>query len=69
MNPIPQQLLICGTVLFLLSLLLGFAIPAFANPRMGVEMHVTRLQSGMALWALGLMCEAVVTALLALLQP
>ena len=59
MNPIPQQLLICGTVLFLLSLLIGFAIPVFANPRMGVEMHVTGLQSGMALWALGLMWQRV----------
>ena len=59
MNPIPQQLLICGTALFLLSLLMGFAIPVFANPRMGVEMHVTRLQSGMALWALGLMWQRV----------
>jgi hydroxylaminobenzene mutase len=59
MNPIPQQLLICGTVLFLLSLLIGFAIPLFANPRMGVEMHVTGLQSGMALWALGLMWQRV----------
>lgn len=60
MNPIPQQLLICGTVLFLLSLLMGFAIPVFANPRMGVEMHVTGLQSGMVLWAMGLMWQRVV---------
>jgi hydroxylaminobenzene mutase len=59
MNPIPQQLLIYGTVLFLLSLLIGFTIPMFANPRMGVEMHVTGLQSGMALWALGLMWQRV----------
>src|ERR1700744_1388322 len=59
MNPISQQLLICGTILFLLSLLLGFAIPVFANPRMGVEMHVTGLQSGMALWALGLMWQRI----------
>jgi hydroxylaminobenzene mutase len=33
------------------------SIPVFANPRMGVEMHVTGLQSGMALWALGLMWQ------------
>jgi hydroxylaminobenzene mutase len=59
MNPIPQQLLIRGTVLFLLSLLIGFAIPVFANPRMGVQMHVTGLQSGMALLALGLMWRRV----------
>ena len=35
------------------------SIPVFANPRMGVEMHVTGLQSGMALWALGLMWQRV----------
>ena len=57
MNPIPQQLLICGTVLFLLGLLTGFALPALTNPRMGVTLHATGLQSGMALWALGLMWQ------------
>src|SRR5262245_49256982 len=57
MNPIPQQLLIAGTLLFLLSLLIGFAVPALANPRMGVSSHVAGLQSGMALWALGLMWQ------------
>src|ERR1700754_4406756 len=57
MNPIPQQLLISGTVLFLLSLLVAFAIPALPNPRMGVSVHVAGLQSGMALWALGLMWQ------------
>lgn len=57
MNSIPQQLLISGTVLFLASLLIGFAVPALANPRMGVSSHVAGLQSGMALWALGLMWQ------------
>lgn len=55
MNPIPQQLLIAGTALFLLSLLIGFAVPMLANPRMGVSVHVAGLQGGMALWAFGLM--------------
>ena len=55
MNAIPQQLLIGGTVLFLVSLLLGFAIPALPNPRLGVSAHTTGLQSGLTLWALGLM--------------
>lgn len=59
MNPIPQQFLISGTVLFLLSLLSGFAMPFLANPRMGVSAHVTGLESGMALWALGLMWQHV----------
>lgn len=57
MNPIPQQLLICGTALFLLGLVTGFAVPALTNPRMGVTLHATGLQSGMALWALGLMWQ------------
>jgi hydroxylaminobenzene mutase len=59
MNPIPQQLLIFGTVLFLLSLLIGFAMPAFANPRMGVSAHLAGIQSGMTLWVLGLMWQRV----------
>src|SRR5262249_20656452 len=49
--------LISGTILFLLSLLIGFAVPALANPRMGVSVHVAGLQSGMTLWALGLMWQ------------
>jgi len=57
MNPIPQQFLISGTVLFLLSLLSGFAMPFLANPRMGVSAHVAGLESGMALWVLGLMWQ------------
>jgi len=60
MNPIPQQLLIAGTVLFLLSLLVAFVIPIVANPRMGVAAHVAGLQSGMALWAMGLMWQQMV---------
>jgi hydroxylaminobenzene mutase len=59
MNSIPQQLLISGTVLFLISLLSGFAMPFLANPRMGVSAHVAGLESGMALWALGLMWHRV----------
>jgi hydroxylaminobenzene mutase len=55
MNPIPQQLLISGTVLFLLSLLIGFAVPVLRNPRMGVSVHVAGIESGLTLWALGLM--------------
>lgn len=59
MNPMPQQLLISGTVLFLLSLLIGFAMPVMANPRMGVSAHVAGLQGGLALWALGLMWQRI----------
>jgi hydroxylaminobenzene mutase len=59
MNPIPQQFLISGTALFLLSLLSGFAIPFWANPRMGVSAHIAGLESGMALCGLGLMWQRV----------
>jgi hydroxylaminobenzene mutase len=55
MNPIPQQLLISGTVLFLFSLLIGFAVPVLRNPRMGVSVHVAGVESGIVLWVLGLM--------------
>lgn len=57
MNGIPQQLLISGTVLFLLGLLIGFAVPLLPNSRTGMGAHVTGIQSGMILWALGLMWE------------
>jgi len=60
MNPISQQLLIWGTVLFLLSLLIGAAVPVFINPRMGTAAHVAGLQSGMTLWVLGLMWHRLV---------
>jgi len=59
MNPIPQQMLIAGTVLYLLALLVGAAIPALANPRMGVSVHTTGLQSGLTLWAMALMWQYV----------
>ena len=59
MNAIPQQFLIWGTILFLLSLLLGAAIPILPSPRLGVSAHTTGLQSGLALWALGLMWQYV----------
>jgi hydroxylaminobenzene mutase len=59
MNSIPLQLLISGTVMFLLSLLIGAAIPALPVPRMGVSVHTTGLQSGLTLWALGLMWQYI----------
>jgi len=34
-------------------------MPFLANPRMGVSAHVAGLESGMALWALGLMWQRV----------
>lgn len=47
-------LLVLGTVLFLLGLLTGLALPVFRNPRMGLSAHLVGVQHGMVLWALGL---------------
>lgn len=47
-------LLVLGTVLFLLGLLTGLAMPVFRNPRMGLSAHLVGVQHGMVLWALGL---------------
>jgi hypothetical protein len=38
---IPALLCFTGLLLFLLGLLVGFAIPAFASPRLGVSAHTT----------------------------
>jgi hydroxylaminobenzene mutase len=43
-----------GTLLFLLGLMGGFAIPLFRSPRIGLSAHVAAIQSGLALIALGL---------------
>lgn len=43
-----------GFLLFLLGLLTGLAIPAFANPRMGLSSHLQAVMSGLFLVALGL---------------
>ena len=55
MNSIVQQLLVWGAVLFMLGLLIGFAIPVLRNPRMGVSVHLTGVQGAMMLWILGLL--------------
>ena len=55
-NPTPygDRLLRLGVLLFLLGLLTGFAIPALANPRMGLTSHLEGLMNGMFL-SLGLL--------------
>jgi hydroxylaminobenzene mutase len=55
MKTMSQQLLIHGTVIFLISLVMGFTIPALSNARMGVSAHVAGIQSGIMLWAFGAM--------------
>ena len=51
---IKQNLLIHGTVLFLMGLLNGVIIGAFTNPRMGLSAHLAGVQNGIVLWAFGL---------------
>jgi hydroxylaminobenzene mutase len=49
-----HRLLQLGVLLFLFGLLTGFAIPALANPRMGLSSHLEGVLNGMFLLALGL---------------
>lgn len=44
-----------GTLLFLLGLLVGLAIPAVRGPRIALSAHVAALESGLALVAFGLL--------------
>lgn len=48
------QLIYFGVLLFLLGLLVGFAVPALANPRMGLSSHIEGVLNGMFLMLLGL---------------
>jgi|SRR5581483_6556120 len=49
-----QRLLQLGTVLFLLGLLTGLAVPATSNPRMALASHLEGLLNGIFLLVLGL---------------
>ena len=44
-----------GVLLFLIGLLTGFAIPRCRSPRLGLSAHLTGVQSGTFLLALGLL--------------
>lgn len=50
-----HRLLQLGVLLFLIGLLTGFAIPALANPRMGLASHLEALMNGTFLILLGLL--------------
>lgn len=50
-----HRLLQLGVLLFLLGLLIGFAVPVLANPRMGLSSHIEGILNGIFLIALGLM--------------
>jgi hydroxylaminobenzene mutase len=59
MNDLRRRLMWHGAVLFLLGLLAGFAMPAFANVRMGLSAHLEGVMNGILLLALGAVWEAV----------
>lgn len=62
MNGDGDGLLILGTILFLLGLLTGLALPVFRNKRMGLSAHLVGVQHGMVLWALGLIVPKLAPA-------
>lgn len=49
----PRYLIAAGVTLFLLGLITGFAIPALANPRMGLSGHLEGVMNGTFLIAIG----------------
>lgn len=49
-----HALLQAGVALFLAGLLVGLAVPAMANPRMGLASHLEGVMNGLFLVALGL---------------
>jgi hydroxylaminobenzene mutase len=48
-----QTLLIAGTLLFLVGLVSGVAVPLVENPRMGLSAHLAGVQSAVFLLAVG----------------
>jgi len=54
-----RKLLIHGTILFLLGLLNGVAVPFFINTRMGLSAHLAGVQNAIVLWILGFLCSYV----------
>jgi (hydroxyamino)benzene mutase len=55
-----HRLVQLGLVLFVLGLLVGFAVPFFANPRMGLTSHLEGIMNGMLLMLLGLLWPRLV---------
>ena len=48
-----RRLLQLGVLLFLLGLLVGFAVPSLANQRMGLSSHLEGVMNGIFLMAVG----------------
>ena len=54
-----DSLLFLGFLLFLLGLITGLVVPAFANPRLGVSSHIEGVLNGIFLIVLGLIWHKV----------
>jgi len=52
-----ERLIQTGMILFLLGLLVGFALPAFHNPRLGLSAHLEGVMNGMFLILVGLIWQ------------
>src|SRR5574342_565442 len=60
-----HRLLQLGILLFLLGLLVGFAVPSLANPRLGLASHLEGVMNGLFLVVLGLVWpKLIIDALL-----
>jgi hydroxylaminobenzene mutase len=55
METLSSTLCFVGVLLFLLGLLIGFGIPSFRSPRIGVSTHLTAIESGFGLIGFGLL--------------
>jgi (hydroxyamino)benzene mutase len=53
-NVLGHRLVQLGMLLFLIGLITGFGIPAFANPRMGLSSHLEAIMNGFFLVLLGM---------------
>lgn len=54
MRKAERRLLLAGSVLFLLALLVGLAVPKFAVPRLGLSTHLLGIMQGLFLMVAGL---------------
>ena len=55
-----HRLIEAGVLLFLIGLIIGLAVPAFANPRMGLSSHLESLFNGVFLMLAGLIWGRIV---------
>ncbi len=59
LGPNARRLCWHGLLMFFVGLVVGAAVPAFTNARMGLSAHLAGVQSGMALVILGLVWRYV----------